>query len=134
MVTQVSSSSALTSPGLSSPTLSGFLLCGLCRLKASSAPAKTGCQARPGLFSEWVSHPRKGAQVLQRGDSFLVGTGTPWWPWPVQPLRAPLPPPYPTALLLLRVPTTPDTLLTARAKGEWRAGVDSAPIPGQECL
>ncbi|GAB5570237.1 vinexin isoform X2 [Prionailurus iriomotensis] len=31
----------------------GFLLCGLCRLKASSAPAKTGCQARPGLFSEW---------------------------------------------------------------------------------
>lgn len=128
MVIQVSSSSALTSPGLSSPTLSGFLPCRLCRLKTSRAPAKTGCQARPGLFSEWVSHPRKGAQVLQRGVGFLVGTGTPWWPWPVQPLRAPLPPPYPTALPLLGVPTTPDTLLPAGAKGEWRAGCTLLPF------
>lgn len=77
MFTQVPLSPTLTSSGLSSPTFSGFLLCRLYRLKASRAPAKTSCQARPGLFSEWVSHPGKRVPGLQRGTGFLVGTAPP---------------------------------------------------------
>lgn len=78
-VTQAPITPALTShhPCLFSPTFSGFFLCHLSRLKASRAPAKTCCQARPDVVSERVSQR---GEELQRGAGFLVGIGAPWWP------------------------------------------------------
>lgn len=75
---------ALTSPHPSSPTFSGFLLCHLCRLKASRAPANTCLQTRPGLLSEWVSQGGEGWGAAE-GRGLPYGTGTPWWSQPAQP-------------------------------------------------
>lgn len=78
-VTQAPSTPAVTChhPCLFSPTFSGFLLCHLSRFKASRAPAKTCCQARPDVVSERVSQR---GEELQRGAGFLVGIGAPSWP------------------------------------------------------